>query len=131
MIPLLIIIIILVVHFLADFVLQSHKSASRKHKDIGALLEHTISYSLPWLIIMALIYYSVDDPNFFIKGVLFTLVTFVSHTIIDYCTSKLGMHLLIISRKKENYHNYFVNIGFDQLLHTVLLFTTYIVILKG
>lgn len=126
----LIIIVVLSMHFLCDFVLQSHRSASRKHKDLGALLEHTISYSLPFVIVMALVYYAEGVEWFFINACLFAFITFISHTIIDFLTSRLGYKLIIEARKKDNYHNYFVNIGFDQLLHTVQLLLTYIFLLN-
>lgn len=123
-------IVILVMHWLCDFCLQSHKQASRKHKDLGALLEHTISYSLPWVIVMAVLYHFQGVEWFFINACLFAFITFISHTIIDFLTSRLGYSLLIEARKKDNYHNYFVNIGFDQLLHTIQLLLTYLFLLN-
>jgi hypothetical protein len=51
----------------------------------------------------------------------FWLITFVCHTITDYFTSRLNSRLWA----KGDVHNFFVSIGFDQVLHYVQLFTTY------
>jgi hypothetical protein len=51
----------------------------------------------------------------------FGFITFIFHTITDYFTSRLNSKLW----KKGDVHNFFVSIGFDQVLHYVQLFLTY------
>lgn len=100
------ILIILVVHFVADFVLQSHWMAINKSKSWKALLTHTAIYSCIWIVII---------PNW-----KFILITFISHTLIDAITSRINTKLW----KEGKIHQFFVMIGFDQLLHYTQLFLT-------
>ena len=44
-----VIILILVIHWIADFVLQTDKEAKGKSKNWSDLLSHTYTYSLVWL----------------------------------------------------------------------------------
>ena len=53
--------------------------------------------------------------------VYFPLITFITHTITDYFTSRLNSRLWA----KGDVHNFFVSVGFDQVLHYVQLFLTY------
>jgi len=55
------------------------------------------------------------------SGTKFVLITFVAHTITDYFTSRLNAKLWA----KGDVHNFFVSVGFDQVLHYVQLFVTY------
>lgn len=77
------------------------------------------------------------------RGLLFVLITFVCHTITDYFTSRLNSRLLpetilltftnrdleakemLCYPKGSSHHNFFVSIGFDQVLHYTQLFLTY------
>ncbi len=97
---------ILLIHWLADFVLQTDWQAKNKSSNNYALLTHTGVYSLIWLVIL---------------GPMFALITLVAHTITDYFTSRLNKYLW----EKGDVHNFFVSVGFDQILHYVQLFLTY------
>lgn len=48
-------------------------------------------------------------------------ITFITHTFIDYFTSRLNAKLW----EKKQVHNFFASVGFDQLLHFVQLILTY------
>jgi hypothetical protein len=52
---------------------------------------------------------------------LFVWITFLSHTIQDYFTSRLNSRLWA----KGDTHNFFVSIGWDQVLHYTQLLLTY------
>lgn len=110
---------ILAIHWFADFVCQTDKQAKNKSTNIFYLLEHTIIYSLIWVI-----------PMFFMLPTInvlpFWFITFIFHTITDYFTSRLNTYLW----NKGDIHNFFVSIGFDQLLHYIQLFGTYYLLLK-
>lgn len=114
-----VIILILIIHWIADFVLQTDKEAKGKSKNWSDLLSHTITYSLFWFSCGSLLsgYLGYDYG----KIVLFVLITFICHTITDYFTSRLNSKLWA----KGDVHNFFVSIGFDQVLHYVQLFVTY------
>lgn len=120
-----IIIWILFCHWVSDFILQTHWQASNKSKNVRALINHTFNYSLLMLIGVSLSLYSpgqihfkqsVDDCLFVFWG-----ITFITHTFIDYFTSRLNAKLW----EKKQVHNFFVSVGFDQLLHFVQLILTY------
>ena len=127
--------IILIVHWIADFWLQTDKQAKGKSKNWNDQLNHTITYSLVWLFIGGCIYLQQFKPynpehnkimnvywNHWIpRGMLFVLITFIIHTITDYFTSRLNSKLW----QKGEVHYFFVAIGGDQILHYIQLFLTY------
>jgi len=129
MINVYVVLAILLIHWFADFVLQTDKEARNKSKSWKALLSHTVTYSLVWYFIMFVI--SVwgnhlggpkrEDLGWSSWMILFPVVTFVCHTITDYFTSRLNSKL----HAKGDVHNFFVSIGFDQWLHAVQLILTY------
>lgn len=109
---------IIFIHWFADFVLQTDKQARGKSKNWSDLLSHTGTYSLVWfLIINTLIVLKVLNPLFYF----FAPITFVAHTITDYFTSRLNSKLW----SEGKVHNFFVSVGFDQVLHYIQLFLTF------
>lgn len=99
------IIIIVWLHFVGDFVLQSDKMAKDKATCSDALLYHTVAYSAPFLMF----------------GWKFALITFILHTATDYITSKVARGFYC----RKQTHWWFVTIGFDQALHLTALILTY------
>lgn len=126
---------IILIHWFADFVLQTDKQAKGKSKNWSDLLSHTFAYSLVWLFIGGCIYLQKFKPynaqsnlelnvywSYYIpRGLFFVLITFIAHTITDYFTSRLNSKLWA----KGDTHNFFISVGFDQVLHYIQLFTTY------
>ncbi len=115
-------IFILVVHWLADFVLQTDEQAKNKSKSLVALFSHTIGYSILWIPALlvwagAIGYELISMLPIFI----FTFITFVAHTTTDYFTSRLNAKLW----QQNRVHAFFVSVGFDQVLHYVQLLFTY------
>ena len=120
---------IIVIHWIADFVLQTDKQAKGKSKNWSDLLMHTLTYSLVWIGI-GLIWMLFDIKNASnIAGMVlwFFPITFITHTIIDYFTSRLNSKLWA----KGQTHNFFVSVGFDQILHYIQLFLTYYLLFKA
>lgn len=115
---------ILLIHWFADFVLQTDKQAKGKSKNWSDLLLHTFNYSLVWLLfgVISSLWFS-QEYHILIGNRLsyFFIITFVAHTITDYFTSRLNSRLYA----KGDIHNFFVSVGFDQVLHYVQLFLTY------
>ncbi len=140
---------ILIIHWFADFVLQTDKQAKGKSKNWKDLLSHTKMYSFIWLVSGCLYLYikyqSFCPPKESCINVLyFTLITFIAHTITDYFTSRINSklfprftlltmengtfgdtELIAFPKSKFSLHNFFVGVGFDQILHYVQLFLTY------
>lgn len=120
---------IIIIHFIGDFVLQTDKQAKGKSKEWKPLLSHTFNYSLCWYFVIFFFAiwgnhfngYSAKELGWSSWMILFPVVTFVTHTITDYFTSRLNSKLWA----KGEVHNFFVSVGFDQVLHYVQLFLTY------
>lgn len=127
------VLIIIFIHWVADFVFQDEKWALGKSKNWSDLLKHTLTYSIIWIFLSMCLFaepcyisglgYCVNT----IKCFQFALITFLCHTITDYITSK------IVSKRFENKYygsaipNFgaFTIIGIDQFLHYLQLFLTY------
>jgi heme/copper-type cytochrome/quinol oxidase subunit 2 len=97
---LLIIFSIILIHFFADFVLQTEWQATNKSKDNKALTMHVLSYSTVWFLIANV--YSIITGNYLVLA-LFAPITFVSHWITDYFTSRLNSKLW----KEQKVHYFF------------------------
>jgi uncharacterized membrane protein len=117
--------IIIFIHWIADFVLQTDWQAQNKSKNNFALLSHTSNYSMVWLLPMCLVFGKMKGgatTEWIVWSTLyFSMITFVAHTITDYFTSRLNSKLWSAGKV----HYFFVSIGFDQVLHYGQLFLTY------
>jgi predicted Abi (CAAX) family protease len=99
------IILLLVSHFIGDFLFQSTFMANYKSKSFIVLGLHAFLYMTPFLV-------------FF--GWKFAILNGILHFCVDGITSRFTSKLWA---KKEQ-HWFFVVIGFDQLIHyTILLLT--------
>lgn len=116
---------IIIIHWFADFVLQTHKQAQGKSKNWNDLLAHTFTYSSMWVFASCLLIGYANKVQttqwYVIHSILFALITFIAHTATDYFTSRLNSKLWV----KGDVHNFFVSVGFDQVLHYIQLFLTY------
>ena len=101
-----IILLLGLIHFVADFVFQSNYVAQNKSKSNVVLLKHVVIYSLPFILF---------------GSVIFVIINMLLHFCIDYCTSRMTSKLWA----KGDVHNFFVVIGFDQFLHLCCLVLTY------
>lgn len=136
--PIYIIFSILILHWISDFILQTHDEATNKSSNMEYLLRHTFKYSilmtLSIVFIMTLSYsliFNIPDYDLLKYDLEFTvaillLITFFTHTITDYFTSRWVKYYF----DKYNYHNGFVIIGLDQILHYVQLFLTILLLFK-
>lgn len=128
--------LMIVVHFIADFIFQAEEWAINKSKSNIALFHHVRVYSTFWLFASCLLL-GYARPNettewYLIHSALFTLITFIAHFITDYITSR------IVSKRFANNHygspipNFgaFTIIGFDQVLHYAQLFLTFHLLTK-
>ena len=107
---------ILLIHFLADFGLQTHDQATGKSTSTKWLTYHVGVYSIIWLL-ASWVYY--DN---FAQAITFATITFILHWITDFLTSRIGKPFW----DKQDFHNGFVVVGFDQVLHYIQLVGTII-----
>ena len=136
---------IIIIHLVADFVLQTEKEAQSKSSNNYALFSHVSKYSMAWL--MASTMYCAGTESSADKAIIFYCTTFVSHFITDWATSRVNKSLLserikieqTLKDKEgedymiesyhypngENYHNFFIGVGVDQSLHYIQLYLTF------
>ncbi len=107
---------LLALHWIADFVCQTDKMAQGKSRNWKDLLNHTCAYSLIFFISSVML--STPSTK---QILLFAPITFICHTITDYYTSRINAKLW----EEKKVHQFFVSIGFDQLLHFTQLILTY------
>ena len=112
----------LAVHWVADFVLQTHWQASNKSKRLDALARHVSTYTV-CLFFTALFIFPTTEFDF----LWFTLVNGALHFCTDYVTSRWSSRMWAAQR----WHDFFVVIGFDQLIHQVTLAVTLWVFLSN
>ncbi len=102
------IVLVLILHWIFDFVLQSEKMALNKSKHFGYLCEHCAVYSL-WGLMIGL-------P--FNIAITFILFLYISHLFVDGITSKITAKLW----EMKEVHYFFVVIGLDQFIHYATIF---------
>jgi hypothetical protein len=109
---------ILLIHFLGDFGLQTHEQSQNKSTCNKWLLYHVGVYSLVWLLGGYIMFENWESAT------KFAIITFCLHFITDWITSRIGKPFWA----NNDYHNGFVVIGADQLLHYIQLYYTYKII---
>ena len=118
--PLLIVILaVTLIHFVADFMLQTHWMATNKSKSNKALSFHILVY-MGALFIGAGVLMGFLGTFTFSALVLFVLINGCAHFLTDHITSRATSALWA----QEKTHDFFVVIGLDQVLHYLVLFTT-------
>jgi len=110
MIDLGIVLLLVWLHFIADFVFQSDYMAQNKSKSNQVLLLHVLVYSLP----------------FYIIGWEFALLNGAMHFVVDYITSRITSRLWA----KKEVHWFFVVVGLDQAIHMTCLFVSYLCLVE-
>lgn len=121
---------ILFSHWVSDFVLQSHWMATNKSKNLLALHAHAAAYTLALgflMLTLGIVLAGTPYWGFAIMA-LMTPVQFYTwvglngllHIVTDFFTSKMTAKLW----QKGDYHNFFVVVGFDQLIHYSCLILT-------
>jgi len=115
------ILIIWSIHFIADFMLQTHEDATNKWHSLRHLWNHVSTYSIvtgiAWGFTVGL------DWHWSIVS-LSIGAAFATHFVTDYFTSKWSHHFFA----KEDFHNGFVIVGLDQLIHLATLLASYVFI---
>jgi hypothetical protein len=125
------IITIIITHWVADFVFQDEKWALGKSKNWSDLLKHTLTYSYIWALLgcfVCLVNPELQENYKWVDfAIVFPLITFITHTITDYFTSRVVSKKFATGQYGSSIPNFgaFSIIGIDQVLHYVQLFATY------
>jgi hypothetical protein len=80
---------IIIIHWIADFIMQDEKWALGKSKNWSDLLSHTWIYSVVFFGLLPFLNPLFDIGITFYQGFYFFLITFITHTITDYITSRV------------------------------------------
>lgn len=121
MIPMSILLFYLMLHWYADFVCQTDKQAKGKSSDNLQLLAHTSSYGLIITISTYILYLTNQfGAQYWYTPLIFGIIQFITHTVVDWMTSRINKKLW----EDGLIHEFFVMIGFDQLIHYVILFSS-------
>ncbi len=117
---------ILLVHWFADFVMQTEHMSKRKSSSNYYLTMHVTVYTFATIVMWALVF-PFTSVHLSVLGVWLSFAAiFVMHWVTDYFTSRWTSRLY----KEENNHDFFVVIGFDQVLHYTQLLLTFNYILQ-
>lgn len=116
-----VILYILFAHWISDFILQFKWMADNKSKQITPLLAHTELYSLSMgIFILILVKSNVFMDCGWVGLFKFITAMFVTHTIIDFVTSKVTNYLWV----NKKVRTFFDTVGLDQWLHYATIFLT-------
>src|SRR5215204_3442682 len=99
---------LLTAHWIADFVLQTSWQASNKSKRLDALSRHVVVYTIVLGISTSLLF--PFDP---LRWAAFTALNGALHFATDFLTSRVSSKLYA----KQDWHSFFIVVGFDQLIH--------------
>lgn len=103
-----------VVHWIADFIIQTDWQAKNKSKSNLALFYHIRSYVFTFWILGIFIF----DASLW---TIFVVINGFLHYITDYFTSRLNSYFW----GKGDTHSFFISVGADQLIHTATLYLTF------
>ena len=109
------VIFLIIIHFLADFGLQTHEQATNKSTSNLFLFYHVGVYSLSFFIACWAYIGSFE------WSLLFAAITFVCHFLTDFVTSRISKKFF----EAKDFHNGFVTVGFDQVIHYIQLLITF------
>jgi hypothetical protein len=121
---------LLAVHWLADFVAQTNWQASNKSKDNLALGAHVAVYTLVLSFGVDFLFVGAS----WAKWTQFLVLNAILHFWTDWVTSRINSRLFVVQfettiipwvmKRDFNLHNFFMSVGFDQLIHQVTLAVT-------
>ena len=114
---------VLIVHWIFDFFLQTNWQATNKSKNNYALAQHVKVYSIG-LLLLGFLNLNMFDHTWMMIG--FVAVNAVAHFFVDYVTSRASSSLYA----KGELHDFFVTVGFDQLLHYLTILGTFVFFAK-
>ena len=107
-------ILIVWLHFLGDFILQSDRMALNKSKSNYWLTQHAFAYIAPFLPLCR-VYGGTGGMSYFLA------VNVAAHWLVDWVTSRITAKLWAAGQR----HWFFTCIGFDQAIHMTVLFLTF------
>jgi|AntRauTorcE11898_2_1112593.scaffolds.fasta_scaffold01709_3 hypothetical protein len=118
-----IIVLILLAHYVADFLLQSRYMADNKSHRFDVLSFHVSIYGMMLTLILFPIFMYAGVPAF--DTAVYLLLNTILHLITDYFTSKASSRAF----SDKNIYKGMAIIGFDQFIHSTCLLVSYLLLL--
>ncbi len=112
------VLLILIIHWIADFLLQTDYMASNKSHSMRALLMHVVVYTIATTVLWRVAGIVAPDAK---SIAIVVVLTFVAHTATDFVTSRANAGFW----RRQAWRPFFNMVGFDQLLHYGQLFGTW------
>ena len=108
-------------HWLGDFIFQTDEMAISKHKDLNDLCIHSLTYSSVWVVIgLIMMSFELIETKP-IALFLFFGITTITHALVDHLVSKFGYKFF----ESGNPSTFMGIMSFDQMLHYIQLYLTY------
>ncbi|WP_431127390.1 DUF3307 domain-containing protein [Flagellimonas flava] len=105
--------LILVAHWLGDYLFQTSNMAVKKSSSLKWLTAHVLTYSLV-LGVFAIFLFPLES------ALIYVALNALLHFVTDFFTSKLA------SKYQDNPRVFYPVLGFDQMVHGLCLYLTYI-----
>jgi hypothetical protein len=118
-----ILLILLLAHWFADFVMQNDEMAINKSSSNQALMSHIGAYTC--MMFFAVGFLLGFNNVSLLLGLVFLFVNAAAHFVTDYVTSRITSK----QWKAGDRHGFFVTIGFDQFLHVAVLVLSWVFII--
>ena len=126
---LLLISLMLIGHWVGDFLLQKNKTKPTKEKKIKNKIKKLVKYLVPHTLIytsiltffigvLHLLGHFGEKPLVFI--ILFFVITYITHFLVDFFVTLINSDYL----GKNKRHSYFISIGVDQAMHYFIIALT-------
>ena len=112
-------VLLLLAHWIGDFVLQSQWQATNKSKRLDALALHVATYSAVLLMAAVILL----GPW---RGAGFTLANAAFHFATDFVTSRVSARFW----RQQAWDKFFVTLGFDQFVHQATLAATLLLMVR-
>lgn len=125
MVSLYVIIVLLVAHYVSDFVMQNDYMARNKSSKNIPLFVHGLTYTCSMLIITLIAFYGKYDLYLVAS---FVIINGILHTAVDFITSRISSAANTAGRIGGQIPNFgfFSIIGLDQLIHYIMLFCIWV-----
>lgn len=114
-------VVLAIIHYIADYLLQSREIADNKSKNFKYLLIHGSEYTLTIGLLLAVAFVMYVQILPIILVIEYAILNGVIHTIVDYFTSRLTSKYYA----KKDYGSFFKILGLDQLIHISTLILTF------
>ena len=121
--------VILLGHWLGDFIFQTHWMATNKSNSMKALLIHTLEYTGVLGSTIGLFLFNMHFAGYAFTASAATIAIWVAanggvHCVVDFFTSRASAW----AHRSDKINLFWNIIGFDQLLHGISLFVLWAVL---